>query len=117
MHEISIAKDLSEVVLEAAEKENLLRVTRVSISFGRMVQIVPDIFEFAFREAVRNTIAGEAELQIEVVEVKMRCRHCGNDFLLKDNIFECNVCRSTDMDLINGKELYIKSIEGEERWK
>jgi hydrogenase nickel incorporation protein HypA/HybF len=113
MHEIRIAKDLSAIVLETAGSENLLRVTRVSISFGRMVQIVPDIFEFAFREAVKNTLASEAELDIEIVEVKMRCRNCGNDFQLKDNRFSCNVCLSTDIDLIQGKELFIKSIEGE----
>ncbi len=73
MHEIRIAEDLSAIVLETAGKENLLKVTKVNISFGRMVQIVPDIFEFAFREAVRNSIASDAELDIEVVEVKMRC--------------------------------------------
>ena len=38
-----------------------------------MIQIVPDIFEFAFREAVRNSIASDAELDIEIVPVKMKC--------------------------------------------
>ena len=59
-----------------------------------MIQIVPDIFEFAFREAVRNSIASDAELDIEVVEVKMKCLKCGNDFQLKDNNFSCSVCSS-----------------------
>jgi hydrogenase nickel incorporation protein HypA/HybF len=113
MHEIRIARDLSEIVLEAAGKENLLKVTKVSITFGRMVQIVPDIFDFAFREAVRDTIASEAVMDIEVEEVKMRCRNCGNDFQLADNRFLCTVCHSPDIDLIHGNELYIKSIEGE----
>jgi hydrogenase nickel incorporation protein HypA/HybF len=113
MHEISIANDLSAIVLETARKENLLKVTKVSISFGRLVQIVPEIFEFAFREAVRDSIAVEAELDIEVVEVKMRCLKCGADFQLQDNRFSCNICQSADIDIIQGKELYIKSIEGE----
>ena len=114
MHEISIASDLSAIVLETAGKENLLKVTKVNISFGRMIQIVPDIFEFAFREAVRNSIASDAELNIEVVEVKMRCMKCGSDFQLQDNNFSCSICQSTEIDLIHGKELYIKSIEGEQ---
>lgn len=117
MHEISIAKDLSAIVLETAKDENLTKVTKVNISFGRMIQIVPDIFEFAFREAARDTIAGEAELDIELVEVKMVCRNCGNEFELRDNRFSCIVCMSTDIDLINGNELFIKSIEGEPGWK
>jgi hydrogenase nickel incorporation protein HypA/HybF len=114
MHEISIARDLSAIVLETAGIENLLKVTKVSISFGRMIQIVPDIFEFAFREAVRNSIASDAELDIDIVEVKMRCMKCGNDFQLENNNFSCSVCQSTEIDLIHGKELYIKSIEGEQ---
>jgi hydrogenase nickel incorporation protein HypA/HybF len=113
MHEIRIAKDLSEIVLDAARKNNLSKVTKVNISFGQMVQIVPDVFEFAFRETVRNSIARDAETDIEIIPVRMKCKNCGNNFQLKENIFACNQCNSTDLDIIQGKELFIKSIEGE----
>lgn len=113
MHEIRIAEDLSAIVLETARKENLSKVTKVNISFGQLIQIVPDIFEFAFRETVRNSIAEDAELDIEIVPVKMKCMNCGSDFQVKENRFTCNICSSTDLGIIQGKELYIKSIEGE----
>lgn len=113
MHELKIAEDLSAIVLEAAGKNHLTEVTRVNISFGRMVQIVPEIFEFAFREAVKDTIAAGTEIDIEIIPVKMECSKCGNDFLVKDYLFECSNCGSTDLKMINGKELFIKSIEGE----
>lgn len=113
MHEIRIAEDLSAIVLETARKENLSKVTKVNISFGQLVQIVPDIFEFAFRETVRNSVAQDAEVDIEMVPVKMKCMNCGSDFQVKENSFTCNICSSTDLGIIQGKELYIKSIEGE----
>ncbi len=113
MHEISIAKDLSVIVLETAKKANLSRVTKVNISFGQMIQIVPDIFEFAFRETVRDSVAQDAEVDIELVPVKMRCANCGNEFNVKENLFACTICSSTDLLIISGKELFIKSIEGE----
>jgi hydrogenase nickel incorporation protein HypA/HybF len=113
MHEIGIARDLSLIVLDTAGKENLTKVTKVSIRFGQMVQIVPDIFEFAFREAVRDSIAQDAELNIEVGDIKMKCKDCGVEFQIKDNMFSCIVCHSTDIDIIQGRELFIKSIEGE----
>jgi hydrogenase nickel incorporation protein HypA/HybF len=112
MHEIRIAEDLSAIVLETAGKENLSQVTKVNISFGQMIQIVPDIFEFAFREMVRSTVAQEAEVNIEIVPVKMKCTNCGSDFQVKENRFACNICRSTDLEIIQGRELFIKSIEG-----
>jgi hydrogenase nickel incorporation protein HypA/HybF len=113
MHEIGIALDLSVIVLAAAGKENLSKVTKVNICFGRMVQIVPYIFEFAFREAVRDSIAKDAELNIEILAVKMKCKNCGDDFEVKENLFACSSCGSTDIDIIQGKELFVKSIEGE----
>ena len=113
MHEIGIAADLSDIVLAAAGKENLARVTKVSISIGRMVQIVPEIFEFAFREAVRGSVAADAELDIGIVEIGMSCNICGNEFRPDENLCRCNVCNSDNVEIIHGKELFIQSIEGE----
>jgi hydrogenase nickel incorporation protein HypA/HybF len=113
MHEIGIANDLSEIVLEIAAREKLLKVTKVYISFGKMIQIVPDIFNFAFRETVRDTIAKDATVDIEILPVKMKCRICKDEFILDDDIFLCGRCGSSELDIIQGKELFLKSIEGE----
>lgn len=113
MHEIRIAEDLSGIVLEAASENNLRKVIGINITFGQLVQIVPDIFEFAFRECVRGTIAENAKINIEITMVKMKCRGCGNDFYVRENLFVCENCGSADLEIISGKELFIKSIEGE----
>jgi hydrogenase nickel incorporation protein HypA/HybF len=113
MHELKIAEDLAEIVINTALSEKLIKVTRVNISFGQMVQIVPEIFEFTFREAVRDTIAGEAELDLEIIKVRLKCNKCGSSDFLKDDIFACYQCNSSDIEIITGKELFVKSIEGE----
>jgi hydrogenase nickel incorporation protein HypA/HybF len=113
MHEIRIAKDLSEIVFEVAGREKLSRVTKINVCFGQMIQIVPDIFDFAFRESVRDTIAMDAVVDIEILPVKMRCKSCKNEFNINNNSFSCSGCGSTELDIIQGKELFIKSIEGE----
>ena len=113
MHEIGIAEDLSLIILDAARKEKLKKVTKVNISFGELIQIVPDIFEFAFREAVRDSVAQDAGIDIEIVPVKMKCKNCGSDFNIKKDFFICRNCNSSDLEIIQGKELFVKSIEGE----
>lgn len=113
MHELRIAEDLSAIVIETARNGNLSIVGKVNISIGQLIQVVPEIFEFAFREAVRNTIAEDAELSIEIIKVKMNCVQCGCNFHLNENLFKCCRCGSTDIKIINGKELFVKSIEGE----
>ncbi|MCU0461626.1 MAG: hydrogenase maturation nickel metallochaperone HypA [Bacteroidales bacterium] len=85
MHELRIAEDLSAIVLEAAGNAKLEKVSKVNIIFGQMIQIVPDIFEFAFRECVRETIAENAKISMEIMPVKMKCRGCGNDFSVKED--------------------------------
>jgi len=112
MHELRIAEDLTKIVLETALDSGLKKVTEVNVIFGQMVQIVPDIFEFAFRECTRGTVAQDAGVNIEIRKVKMRCLRCGSDFNVQGNKFVCN-CGSSDLEIINGKELFIKSIEGE----
>jgi len=43
MHEISIVKDLSDIVLEVEDREKLSKVTKVNISFGQMILVVLDV--------------------------------------------------------------------------
>ncbi|NSW93852.1 MAG: hydrogenase maturation nickel metallochaperone HypA [Bacteroidales bacterium] len=114
MHELSIASALSETVLETGLKGNLVKITRVNIAIGQLAQIVPEIFEFAFRECVRDTIASDAELDIEIINTRLKCRNCLSEFEMPDDSWGCMKCSSTELDIINGKELFVKSIEGEE---
>jgi hydrogenase nickel incorporation protein HypA/HybF len=113
MHELSIAEDLTRIVLETARESGLKKVTEVNIIFGQMIQVVPDIFEFAFRECARGTVAQDARLNIEIRKVRMKCIRCGSYFDVQGNRFVCN-CGSSDLEIISGKELFIKSIEGEQ---
>jgi Zn finger protein HypA/HybF involved in hydrogenase expression len=43
----------------------------------------------------------------------MKCTVCGTDFQVKEYHFACADCGSTDLEIIHGKELFVKSIEGE----
>ena len=113
MHEIGIAGELAQIVIREAEKNSISKVTKVSVCFGELVQVVPDIFRFAFTETVRNTVADDSEVDIEIERTKMKCRICGNEFGISDNNFRCNVCNSSELDFIHGNEVFVKSIEGD----
>jgi hydrogenase nickel incorporation protein HypA/HybF len=113
MHELRIAEDLGRIVIRYAGEAQLTSVERVNLIFGQYVQIVPALFEAAFREVTRDTVAAEALLSIEIIAAEMRCRHCGVPYLPENEITTCSACGSDDIDLVHGKELYIKSIEGE----
>ena len=113
MHEVSIVNDLFRIVLDVAKEEKLSRIDKVHFQLGRMMQVVPELFRFAFDSAKADTIAGQAQLEIEFLPVKMRCKDCGHEFEVDQEDFCCPQCRGVDLDLLQGKELFIKSIEGE----
>jgi hydrogenase nickel incorporation protein HypA/HybF len=113
MHELGIAEELASIVLREAEKGGLTKVSRVSICFGELVQIVPDIFRFAFAETVKDTIAQETEIDLEITKIKMKCSVCGNEFQVTDSDFKCNDCNSYELEFVNGNEVFVKSIEGD----
>jgi len=113
MHELKIAEELIEIVLKVAESENLKKVTKVNIQFGKMIMIVPDVFRFIFESAVKVTIAKDAKLRLEILPVKFVCKKCKVETEIDDLLFVCSYCGSNDLELIQGRETIIKSIEGE----
>ena len=113
MHEIRLATDLARIVTDAAVREKLSRVTRVYIQFGEMIQVVPDIFRFAFAEAVNGTNAEHAEVDLEIIPIVLRCNKCLREIVINDLAFRCNHCDSVDLEIMHGKEMFITSLEGE----
>jgi hydrogenase nickel incorporation protein HypA/HybF len=113
MHEIKIAEELSVIVVDKAREAGLSVVERVNVSFGQLVQIVPDIFEFAFREAVRDTVAAATALNIEIIPLEMKCLSCGAEYIPAENLSCCRTCGALEITVVHGKELFVKSIEGE----
>jgi hydrogenase nickel incorporation protein HypA/HybF len=48
MHELSIVQNIIEIVQSELPKHNIARVKSISLQIGRMRQVVPDAFFFAF---------------------------------------------------------------------
>ena len=114
MHEVRIAEDLSKIILDVARHNNLKKVTKVNLQFGELVQIVPDIFRFAFEESSRDSIFEGAIMNLEILPVQLRCEKCLHEFSIKKNgRYSCSICNSIQIEIIQGKEVFIKSIEGE----
>lgn len=113
MHELKIAEELINIISKVTEREKLQKVTRINIQFGKMIMIVPDVFRFVFESAVRDTILKDARLNIEILLVKFACKKCKEENEIDDLVFICPYCGSSDLDLIQGREIFIESIEGE----
>lgn len=113
MHELRIAQELSAIIAVHAREAGLTTIEKVNLCFGEFIQVVPEVFETAFRASTENSSAADAELVIEIIPAEMRCTACGTEYLPSQDRHECMRCGSSEITIIHGKELFIKSIEGE----
>jgi len=113
MHELTVVSNIFKIILETAENNSLSKISKISLKVGRQRHLAPDLMRFAFDSVAKNTIAAGAILNIERVDIKMKCRSCGIDFTVNDNTYLCIGCESADLETIAGKDLLIESIEGE----
>lgn len=118
MHELSIAYSIVESACEALrnhgqnnEIHKASRVTKISLAVGTMSGVVKDCLEFVFPEATQNTPLENCLLEIEELPLILQCRECGKREMQTDLMILCSQCHSTRVEIVQGKELKIKSLE------
>ena len=113
MHELTVVSNIFKIILDTAEKNNLSKISKISLRVGRQRHLAPDLMKFAFDSVSLNTIASGALLEIERVDIQMKCKSCGLEFTVTDNTYLCISCGAAGLETLSGKDLLIKSIEGE----
>jgi hydrogenase nickel incorporation protein HypA/HybF len=109
MHELAITE---AVVSGVREHVGDAKVTRVVLEIGRLCAVVPDAIHFAFDLVTEGTTLEGAELEIIDIAAIATCRKCAAVVPMGDSFVAiCNACGGMDMDLVNGQELRIKSVE------
>jgi len=114
MHELSIAQNIIEIVKDHVEKLHASRVTEVELDIGTISGVIPETLEFALDIAVKNTIMEGAKIKMNIFHAKAKCLSCEKDFEMEDIYTMCPHCSSMQYDVIQGKELKVKSIKFED---
>lgn len=115
MHELSMVESLVEELLKLQEENEWDRIDTVRLRVGAMRQVIPEIMNFAFDISIKDTPLEGARLFLEEVPLKKKCKTCGNVWTEGDEVlFLCEKCGSADVELIEGMELEIESLEVEE---
>ena len=110
MHELSIVISIIEIVEEEVKKAGRSQVEKIVLEIGRLAGIEEAALDFAWKEAIVHTVLGKAELSIDYITGKARCLNCNQDFELT-NIYDlCPTCAAFRKELVQGKEIRIKSL-------
>jgi hydrogenase nickel incorporation protein HypA/HybF len=112
MHEASLAQHIIENVVGRIERGQIPgRVSSINLRVGRLTAVTPDNLRFLFEVLARGSALEGAHLDIEIVPVRARCRRCEARFAVQDLHFACTRCGSSDVEVLNGRELLIGSVE------
>jgi hydrogenase nickel incorporation protein HypA/HybF len=112
VHELAIADSVVRIACAHAAGR---KIAAVELKVGHLRQVVPSALEFSFGLVAEGTEADGAELRIEVVPAAGRCRGCGAHTPLPELPLRCVRCGGLDVDVLQGEELLVDSLEIEEQ--
>jgi hydrogenase nickel incorporation protein HypA/HybF len=110
MHEFSIAMNIVDIASEYARKEEAVTVQEIEIEVGQLAGIVIDALELSLESAVKGTILEKAKRTIISLPGLVRCTVCRHEFESSDFFTECPKCGAGPPEIIQGRELRVKSL-------
>ena len=112
MHELSIAQSIFDVVETRATELHATHVKGVRLRIGEASGIVTDSLTFCFEMlASFDPIVAGAQLSVDTVPHRARCRHCAKEFPVTNFIAQCPTCAEWSNEIISGNELQILDME------
>jgi hydrogenase nickel incorporation protein HypA/HybF len=111
MHEAALTQGLVKILVAEAGRHQVTAITRVRLKVGTMRAVEPQSMTFCFAAFAAGTIAENAELIIDALPAIAHCQACGEDFEVIKFHFQCALCHSREVQLIQGDELYIESFD------
>ncbi len=112
MHEMGLAQNIYDIVLKTAEQNGVGKVLRINVRAGQLRGIVPEQLQFCFGfVAKESTMIEGAELVIETLPIKGKCKSCSHEFMVEEYRFVCPECEHEDIDVLQGMELLVSNIE------
>jgi hydrogenase nickel incorporation protein HypA/HybF len=112
VHELTIARNIVEIVSCAARDAEAIRVLAVRVRIGVLTAVVPTALASSFEIAALGTVLEGSRLEVNVSSAIIHCSVCSRDAGLHDiTRFACPGCGTPTSDLRSGRELEVESIE------
>lgn len=111
MHEYSIVQSLIESCEEHVTQNNASKVTKLIVKIGVMSGVEPHLLQEAFETFKEKTVCDGCEFVMNIQKINILCKDCKNTQDLEKNEFVCPKCGSYDLDVLDGEDMYLMSLE------
>jgi len=115
MHESALARDLWDRIRVHAESNKLAAITAVTVVVGEHAGVDKEFLRHSLQDhCFPGTSAAGATLKLVDEQVALSCSRCGTRRIGDmDETLSCGKCGSRDFEIIAGKDVYVREIEGE----
>ena len=113
MHEYSVVQALLEQIERVAKENDARKVTKILVKIGAMSGVEPYLLETAFNTFKEKTICDGAEFVMNVQPLTIVCRACQARSELEAARCCCPRCKSIDVDVVDGEDMFLMSLEME----
>lgn len=110
MHEFSIALNIVDIATETARANKAEKVNEVEVDVGEMSGVIYEALEFALDSAIKGTILENARFKLNRIKAGAVCHDCRHNFEPEDYLSVCENCGSSNIEIVRGKEMRVKSI-------
>jgi len=111
MHELSITQQILSIAQKHGHKNQAEMVTDLYLVIGELSSVIGDSVQFYWDMIAKDSICEGAKLHFKRVPAAFKCRQCDQEYNLQDGSLEpCPACQSTEMDILQGKEFHLESI-------
>ena len=111
MHELSICQALIDQVEKLARENAAIAVHTIHLQVGPLSGVEIPLLENAYPLAAAGTVAESAELIIESMPVRVRCKTCGAVSEATANRLLCAECNDYHTELLSGDEMILSRLE------
>lgn len=110
MHEMAIALNIIEIAESEAIKANAERINQLELEIGTLSGIEIEALQFALETAKEKTMLNDTSIHFNIIQAEGICEDCGAKINVNNIWINCPNCKSYNLNIINGKELKVKSL-------
>jgi len=110
MHELSIVMSIIDIAQREASKAKANAIDEIELDIGELSGVEINALEFAWSQAVKQTILEHAVKKINLLSGKATCLDCTTVFGMQNYYDACPTCGGHLINIEQGKELRVKSL-------
>lgn len=111
MHELAVTKEILNLALHHAQKEDAQQVTALHLQIGALSSIIDDSVQFYWDIISQGSLCQGAILHFHRTPARFHCQDCDQLYALERELTACPNCNGIHIKIVSGQEFQLTSLD------